>query len=614
MFSWTSSASLAKKTAAFNDEVLHRKRLAQVLRYIASMHQSPSSSDQPGMGHGFVRPLPTVANNDNDFACLPISIFFQKESHVDAESNDDRCSDVFFTTESFRQLLSIAVDDTPPFSFYAATKPQHSTTSSSSSIGKKRTLSGSLKEDVRDLNNPTCWFRITRLAAQTLTPPEASDPDVRLYLDNWLAQTPQASTISDLLTYPQLEQAPKVSPAMSALAAQEIKSFLRRYKKYLRKRMYQEQLEPIYNRLFEWVQNQENNSNELVWGMGHACQVLADERTLVNGPILEVLVEVELDTDGTILVRPREHSGVTLNRQVVTSIRSSNSAQNDPHVLQQLHRLVADLETYDLCPGEPSTYIPLLKRIAVQLSSGGAFQSSSVVFNPSTHSTKLTVTEAWCLYARPRPSSVWARDATAFADQLMKGIDQPCDFVIPSATLAFTGEPCSNSLGFGASHAHTNRAGGVVKWMQSQLLSKRHDNSETKPTFPLPSSDAQDRIAEFLLSRRLAAVVCEGPPGCGKTQAIANTICAYLCLGKRVLVTSKNASALSVLRNRLPEVVQELCVDLSLSESTGVRQLQVTVERLSNRLTSSNCEMNQQKCLYLQVSFVFGRSSDPLDD
>jgi hypothetical protein len=47
---------------------------------------------------------------------------------------------------------------------------------------------------------------------------------------------------------------------------------------------------------------------------------------------------------------------------------------------------------------------------------------------------------------------------------------------------------------------------------------------------------------------------------------------------------------------------------LSLSESTGVRQLQVTVERLSNRLTSSNCEMNQQNCLYLQVRSPFGRS------
>ena len=44
---------------------------------------------------------------------------------------------------------------------------------------------------------------------------------------------------------------------------------------------------------------------------------------------------------------------------------------------------------------------------------------------------------------------------------------------------------------------------------------------------------------------------------------------AYLCEGKRVLVTSKNANALSVLRSRLPQSVRELVVDVSMSESKG---------------------------------------------
>lgn len=44
---------------------------------------------------------------------------------------------------------------------------------------------------------------------------------------------------------------------------------------------------------------------------------------------------------------------------------------------------------------------------------------------------------------------------------------------------------------------------------------------------------------------------------------------AYLCEGKRVLVTSKNANALSVLRGRLPQSVRELVVDVSMRESQG---------------------------------------------
>jgi hypothetical protein len=68
------------------------------------------------------------------------------------------------------------------------------------------------------------------------------------------------------------------------------------------------------------------------------------------------------------------------------------------------------------------------------------------------------------------------------------------------------------------------------------------------------------------------------------------------------LVTSKNAPALSVLRNRLPVSVQELCVDVSVSELAGMRQLQQTVERLANRVSSVCTDVENEKCLLLQVS------------
>jgi lipid II:glycine glycyltransferase (peptidoglycan interpeptide bridge formation enzyme) len=56
-----------------------------------------------------------------------------------------------------------------------------------------------------------------------------------------------------------------VPPTVDAHNSHEIKSFLRRYKKYLRKRTYQVQLEPMYNRLFEWIQRQQDHHSELVW-------------------------------------------------------------------------------------------------------------------------------------------------------------------------------------------------------------------------------------------------------------------------------------------------------------------------------------------------------------
>ena len=88
----------------------------------------------------------------------------------------------------------------------------------------------------------------------------------------------------------------------------------------------------------------------------------------------------------------------------------------------------------------------------------------------------------------------------------------------------------------------------------------------------------------------------------GKTHSIANIVCAYLCQGKRVLVTSKNAPALSVLRDRLPKSVQDLVVDVSKSEASGMRQLQQTVERLANRVSVASVDIEAQKSSLLQES------------
>ncbi len=58
------------------------------------------------------------------------------------------------------------------------------------------------------------------------------------------------------------------------------------------------------------------------------------------------------------------------------------------------------------------------------------------------------------------------------------------------------------------------------------------------------------------------AVLVQGPPGTGKTHTIANLLGNLLADGQRVLVTSATDKALSVLRDKLPEVIQPLCVTL----------------------------------------------------
>lgn len=78
------------------------------------------------------------------------------------------------------------------------------------------------------------------------------------------------------------------------------------------------------------------------------------------------------------------------------------------------------------------------------------------------------------------------------------------------------------------------------------------------PLFPLPATEEQAGVLARLAHD--TGVVVEGPPGTGKTHTIANIVGALLARGQRVLVTSEKAHALSVLRDRLPPGLRDLCV------------------------------------------------------
>jgi KaiC/GvpD/RAD55 family RecA-like ATPase len=83
----------------------------------------------------------------------------------------------------------------------------------------------------------------------------------------------------------------------------------------------------------------------------------------------------------------------------------------------------------------------------------------------------------------------------------------------------------------------------------------------------------------------------QGPPGTGKTHTIANIICHYLALGKRVLVTSRGDPALSVLQEKIPDEVRALTVALLTSDREGVRQFQASIETIQHRVSQLNPEV-----------------------
>ena len=99
--------------------------------------------------------------------------------------------------------------------------------------------------------------------------------------------------------------------------------------------------------------------------------------------------------------------------------------------------------------------------------------------------------------------------------------------------------------------------------------------------FPLPTNQEQGQIIRRLQGS--AAVVVKGPPGTGKSHTIANLICHLLACGERILVTAEAPKALSVLRDKLPEELQALCVTSFSSSREDQRLLEEGVRGILSR-------------------------------
>jgi very-short-patch-repair endonuclease len=102
--------------------------------------------------------------------------------------------------------------------------------------------------------------------------------------------------------------------------------------------------------------------------------------------------------------------------------------------------------------------------------------------------------------------------------------------------------------------------------------------------FPLPANREQHRIVETINHRR--GVLVQGPPGTGKSHTIANLICHLLASGKRVLITAETGRALRVLKDKLPENIQGLCVSLLGQGGDAFAELNSAVQAITTRFAS----------------------------
>ena len=117
-------------------------------------------------------------------------------------------------------------------------------------------------------------------------------------------------------------------------------------------------------------------------------------------------------------------------------------------------------------------------------------------------------------------------------------------------------------------------------------------NEHEEILFALPANLEQLQLASQL--ERKNVVLVQGPPGTGKTHTIANLLGHLLSQGKRVLVTSHTSKALRVLRDKVPENIQSLCVSVLDDASRSRRELEHAVQAIAERMQTGTAAISQK--------------------
>ena len=93
---------------------------------------------------------------------------------------------------------------------------------------------------------------------------------------------------------------------------------------------------------------------------------------------------------------------------------------------------------------------------------------------------------------------------------------------------------------------------------------------------------------------RSNAVLVQGPPGTGKTHTIANLMGHFLAQGLSVLVTSHTPKALSVLKDKIPQGLQNLCVSVLEDSNADMERSIDGIAEYMSRTTSHELKRDME--------------------
>ena len=371
----------------------------------------------------------------------------------------------------------------------------------------------------------------------------------------------------------------------------------------------------FYNDLYQVHQRivslGDDNPIELVFGVGIARWRTPEGR--INIPILEQLMELDLEEDGSIVGRPRNTRPlINLRPFHELEIEGSKSLQRD--IDQLFDRLLNDPDV-DFSPFELGQFASILRSCAARLSASGIYlpdveEAKAAERVLPDASDTLVVSDTWLIYVRQRNEDFRKDDIQRLINRI-EGVEDVTE--LPPPGLQFVLEPSDERTSETSSVDWTKATLDLPEvkggWSgQAGASSGSTGTSDGRKDevffFPLPFNDDQMDVIRRLEDEKAAGVLVQGPPGTGKTHTIANVICHYLATRRRVLVTAKTPEALSALQEKIPEGIRDLAISVIHNDRDGARQLEKAVRVLANEAKAINVSVVERQIGDLQRRLI----------
>ena len=354
----------------------------------------------------------------------------------------------------------------------------------------------------------------------------------------------------------------------------------------------------LYNKIYQIYQRMialgDDTPIEFVFGIGIARWLVDSQR--INVPIIEQLVEIELQEDGSLDVRPRQIPPQLLLKAFHgLELEGNKAVQRD--LSEQLERTVEDPDI-GFSPFDKRSFETILRACVARLSPSGIYHPDTLT-DPQDRvipdiDNSLRVTDTWVIYVRQR-SADFRREDLARLIKRVEEVEQPEE--LPSPGLRFVIQPSDDIIvdpefaGIDFSSRDLVLPVNEAGWRSSVSSSNRGEPANSKPQqdalfFPLPYNEEQEEVIRRLEADDSPGVTVQGPPGTGRTHTIANVISHFLATRRRVLVTAKTPEALRALQEKIPEGIRDLAISVIHNDREGARQLQHAVQILADEAKS----------------------------